>query len=743
MKKITLGISGMTCVACSNAITKHLSKQNGILSANVNLVMANATIEYDEQVLNIKQIENFIKQSGYKSTGIYKFNSEAKKIKTNKILLIIFGVLTAVLLYISMGAMINLPIPSFLNMHSASLSYAITLLVLTIPFLFYGLDIFVSGIKALFKLHPNMNSLVCLGVLASFGYSIFSFVMVCRGAHAYVNSLYFESCAVIVYFIKLGRFIDGLSKNKTTQAIKELVQITPNQAIIKQNGGEKLVSIDEIKQGDIVICRAGEKIAVDGKIVLGNAHLDESFITGESKPNSKQVGDNVIAGSYNFDGYIEYVAERIGKNSTISEIVNLVVEASNTKMPIAKVADKVSAVFVPSIIAVAIISFVAYLIAGFGFNTALNTFVTVLVVACPCSLGLATPLAIVVSVGLSAKNGILVKKSESLELANKAKAVVFDKTGTLTLGKLKIAKILKFNKLTERQILTYACSMESLSSHPIANAFKERAQEQKLKLLKVENFKTLNGLGVVGKIKNMQVAMGNAKLLAKLKIKNEYTEQEKQLSSLGNSIVYLAIDGQVGALFGVSDLLKANAKQLILNLNKQHIETFMLTGDNVNTATIFAKQLGIKRVFAGVMPKEKANIIKQLKQENKIVIMCGDGINDSPALASADVGLSVSNGTEIAMNSADVILMKDDLLKILNFLTISKKTIVNVKQNLFWAFFYNLLMVPIAVGVFRGVGLVINPMIAGLAMVLSSLTVVLNALRLKFIKLNKKENKNV
>lgn len=743
MKKITLGISGMTCVACSNAITKHLSKQNGVISVNVNLVMANASIEYDEQVLNIKQIENFIKQSGYKSTGIYKFNSEAKKIKANKILLIIFGVLTAVLLYISMGAMINLPVPSFLIMHSSSLSYAITLLVLTIPFLFYGLDIFVSGIKALFKLHPNMNSLVCLGVLASFSYSIFSFVMVCRGAHAYVNSLYFESCAVIVYFIKLGRFIDGLSKNKTTQAIKDLVQITPNQATIKQNRSEKRVGIDEIKQGDIVICKAGEKIAVDGKIVMGNAHLDESFITGESKPTSKQVGDGVIAGSYNFDGYIEYVAERIGKNSTISEIVNLVVEASNTKMPIAKVADKVSGVFVPSIIAVAIISFVVYLIAGFGFNTALNTFVTVLVVACPCSLGLATPLAIVVSVGLSAKNGILIKKSESLELANKAKAVVFDKTGTLTLGKLKIAKILKFNKLSERQILTYACSVESLSSHPIANAFKERAQEQKLKLLKVQNFKTLNGLGVVGKIKNMQIAMGNAKLLAKLKIKNEYTEQEKQLSNLGNSIVYLAIDGQVSALFGVNDVLKLNAKQLILNLNKQHIETIMLTGDNINTATIFAKQLGIKRVFAGVMPKEKANIIKQLKQENKIVIMCGDGINDSPALATADVGLSVSNGTEIAMNSADVILMKDDLLKILNFLTISKKTIVNVKQNLFWAFFYNLLMVPIAVGVFRGVGLVINPMIAGLAMVLSSLTVVLNALRLKFIKLNKKENKNV
>ncbi len=743
MKKITLGIEGMTCVACSGAIEKYLKKQPGIISINVNLVMANAVIEYDENILGIKQIETFIKQSGYKSTGLFKLEDENKKYRAQKIFFIIYGVLTVILLYISMGMMVGLPLPEFLDMHKHSITYASVLLGLTILFLIYGWDIFKNGIKTLFHLAPNMDTLVTLGVLSSLGYSIFAYVMIIKGNHDYVNSLYFESCSVIIYFIKLGRFIDNVSKNKTKQAIKELVQLTPNTAFVKHGNKVKQVAIDEIKKGDIVICHSGEKIAVDGKVVSGQAHIDEALITGESKPVTKAEGANVSAGSVNLDGYIEYSAERIGKDSTISEIVNLVVEATNTKMPIAKIADRVSGIFVPVVIAIAVFAFILYLCLGLGVKMAVTTFVTVLVVACPCSLGLATPLAIVISEGICAKNGILVKKSETLELASKADVVVFDKTGTLTCGKLKISGFYNFSNLKESEILKLACSLESKSTHPIGSAFNEKAKEDNLNLYKVTNFKNLAGFGIVGTINQQNVVMGNAKILAKFKIKNNYKDKEKELSQLGNSIVYLAIDNKIVSLFGVNDVLKDNAKEVVSALQNKNIEVIMLTGDNENIANIFATQLGIKRVIANVLPNGKTKIIKSLKKEGKIVIMCGDGINDSPALASADIGISVHNGTNIAMNSADVILMNDNLTKILDLTTISKKAVVNIKQNLFWAFFYNCLMIPIALGALRFVGVTINPMIAGLAMVLSSLTVVLNALRLKIVKLNKKEDKNV
>ncbi len=743
MKKITLGIEGMSCAACSSAIEKHLNKQNGITSASVNLVMANATVEYDEQILSQKQIEYFIKEAGYKSTGLYKLEDEGKKFKTQKIWFIIFGILTVLILYISMGMMIGLPLPEFLDMHKNGIVYASVLLGLTIPFLIYGFDIFKNGLKTLFHLAPNMDTLVTLGVLSSLGYSIFAFVMIATGQHTFASSLYFESCCVIIYFIKLGRFIDKASKNKTKQAIKELVQITPNYAFVMLNGVEKQVSIDEIKKGDIVVCHAGEKIAVDGSVISGSAHIDEAFITGESKPVSKTEGSKVVAGSVNLDGYIEYSAERIGKDSTISEIVRLVVEATNTKMPIAKIADKVSGIFVPVVMGIAILSFIIYLCIGQGINMALETFVTVLVVACPCSLGLATPLAIVVSEGICAKDGILVKKSETLELANKTNVVVFDKTGTLTYGKLKISQTENFSDMAETEILQIACSIESKSTHPIGTAFRDMAKEENLDMFEVKDFENLSGLGIVGTIENKKVVMGNAKILSHFKIRNNHKKIEEELASKGNSIVYMAVENKVVALLGVNDMIKDNAKEIVEALHKKNIEVIMLTGDNEMTAEIFANELGIKRVIANVLPSEKANLIKQLKAENKIVMMCGDGINDSPALASADVGISVHNGTDIAMNSADVILMTDNLSKIMDLLQLSKKTISNIKQNLFWAFFYNCLMIPIALGALRFVGIAINPMIAGIAMVASSLTVVLNALRLRFVKVNKGEDKNV
>ena len=415
MKKIILAIDGMTCSACSNGLEKYLNKQNGINSASVNLVMANALIEYDEQILNKEKIETFVKEAGFKSLGLYKEEAVEKKRKSQKALFIIFSILAIILLYISMGHMIGLPTIPILDMHSNPKVYTSTLLALTIPFLIYGFDILKNGLKNLIHKSPNMDTLVGIGVISSMVYSLYSMYMSFTGNTHYTENLYFESAAIVIFFIKLGRYIDGISKDKTKEAIQNLVKITPNHATVKIDGKEKRVTLDKIKKGDIVISKPGDKIAVDGEITLGKAHLDESFITGESKPANKTVGEKVIAGSINYDGYIEYKAERIGKESTISEIVRLVVEATNTKAPIAKVADKVSGYFVPAVILIAVITFIAYLFLGYEFNTALTTFVTVLVVACPCSLGLATPLAIVVSEGLCAQNGILVKKSEILE----------------------------------------------------------------------------------------------------------------------------------------------------------------------------------------------------------------------------------------------------------------------------------------------------------------------------------------
>ena len=731
MKKVVLSIDGMTCSACSNGLEKYLNKQNGIKSATVNLVMANALIEYDENILNLETLEKFVEETGFKSLGIYNENSEKKQNKNEKVKFIIFSVLAVALMYISMGHMIGLPNFSFLDMHMHPLIYAGTLLALTIAFIVYGFDIIKSGCKNLIHKAPNMDTLVAMGVITSILYSLYGMYMIAKGHHEYVENLYFESAAIVIFFIKLGRYIDGISKDKTKEAIQKLVQITPKEAVIKVNGEEKKVTIDEIKKGDIVICKPGEKIAVDGEIITGKAHLDESFITGESKPASKTEGSKVIAGSINYDGYIEYEAEKIGKESTISEIVRLVIEATNTKAPIAKVADTVSGYFVPAVILIAIITFIAYLILGNTVATAINAFVTILVVACPCSLGLATPLAIVVSEGVCANNGILVKKSEILENAEKTTTVVFDKTGTLTYGKLKIAKIINYSKMQEKELMQIVGSLEKKSTHPIGKAFEDYLNENKIETLDVKDFKDVSGYGIIGKIAENDVILGNSKILEKYDITNSHKQDEEKLAKEGNSIIYVVINNEISAIIGVNDIVRENSKEVISKLNKNKIETVMLTGDNTQTAEKIAKEIGITTVISNVTPREKTEVVKKLKTEGKYVMMCGDGINDSPALASSNIGVSVNSGTDIAMDSSDVILTRNDLNSILNLINISKKTIRNIKQNLFWAFFYNSLMIPIAMGLLGKWGVTINPMIASLAMVISSLTVTLNALRLK------------
>ena len=735
MKKIILSIDGMTCSACSNGLEKYLNKQNGIMQANVNLVMANASIIYDENILNIDKLNEFVKQAGFKSLGEFKQINLEKKSKNEKIKFIVFTILAILLMYISMGHMVNLPIIEFLDVNINPINYTVCLFIFAIVFLIYGFDILKNGYKNLIHLTPNMDTLVGIGVLSSFLYSIYSMVMIINGNTENIHSLYFESTAIVIYFIKLGRYLDGMSKDKTKEAIQKLVKITPNQATIKVDGQEKIVTLDEIKKGNIVVSKPGEKIAVDGEIIEGTAHFDESFITGESKPSTKKVGDKVIAGSINYDGYIEYKAEKIGRESTISEIVRLVIEASNTKAPIAKIADTVSSYFVPAVIVIAILTFIVYLLLGYNFSDSLIRFVTVLVVACPCSLGLATPLAIVVSEGLCASNGILVKKSEVLENARKATTIVLDKTGTITYGKLKISKIKNYSNLEDKEILKYVASIESKSTHPIGKAFEEYLQKENIEKLTVEDFENIAGFGIVGKVENRKLIIGNSKILKEYNIENKYENDEKELADEGNSIVYVADEKNILALIGVNDIIRENVIDVISKLNKEKKETIMLTGDNENTAQKIAKEIGISKVISNVLPAQKTEVIKKLRSENNFVIMCGDGINDSPALASADIGISVNSGTDIAMDSSDVILIKNDLNGILNLINISKKTVRNIKQNLFWAFFYNVLMIPIAMGVFSGLGITITPMIASIAMMFSSITVILNALRLKNIKL--------
>ena len=731
MKKLILSIDGMTCSACSNGLEKYLNKQNGIFDASVNLVMANATVTYDEKILNQEKIEKYIKQAGFESLGVFKeFNIE-KNNKKEKKQFIIFTILAIILMYIAMGHMIGLPAISFLDQHHNPINYTLSLLVLTIAFLIYGHDILKNGYKNLIHKIPNMDTLVAIGVISSFAYSLYGMYMIFKGNYQFVMNLYFESAAIIIYFVKLGRYIDGISKDKTKEAIQKLVEITPNQAIIEVDGVQKSVTLDEIKKGNVVISKAGDKIAVDGEIIEGNTHLDESFITGESKPIEKGVGEKVIAGSLNYDGFIKYKAERIGKESTVSEIVKLVVEASNTKAPIAKIADKISGYFVPAVIIIAILTFIVYLILGYDLGTALSTFVTVLVVACPCSLGLATPLAIVVSEGICASNGILVKKSEILENASKINTIVFDKTGTLTYGKLKISKIHNYSKLSEEKLMKLAGSVEEKSTHPIGKAFESYMQENKIEKLEVEDMQNIAGYGIVGTINNEKIILGNRKIIEKFAIENNHLEDEKVLSFDGNSIIYVANEKEILALIGVNDIVRENAKDVIKEIQEHNIKTIMLTGDNNETAQKIGEELGITEVISNVLPSQKSETIKELKERGNKVMMCGDGINDSPALTNADIGVSVKSGTDIAMDSSDVILTKNDLNSVLKLIKISEKTIRNIKQNLFWAFFYNCLMIPVAIGIFKPIGISINPMFASFAMVFSSLTVILNTLRLK------------
>ena len=757
MKKVLLKIGGMTCSACSSGLEKYLNKQDGIESAAVNLVMNNANIQYDEQKLTLEQIEKFVEKAGFESLGIDNFQKEEKKQNNQKYKLIALGVLAVITLYISMGHMIGLPAIPYLNMHENPINYAIALLILAITACIFGWDILKNGYKNLVHKSPNMDTLVGLGVLSSIIYSLYGTFMILKGNTEYVNNLYYESAVIIIFFIKIGKYVENRNKDKTKEAISQLMMITPKHATVLRNGEQVQVTIDEINVGDIVVCKPGEKIAVDGEIVDGITHIDESFITGESMPVKKEKGKKVIAGSINYEGTIEYKAEKIGKNSTVSEIVKLVVEATSTKAPIAKIADKISGIFVPTIMIIAVLSGLVWFAINRDVSWAINVFISVLVVACPCSLGLATPLSIVIASGESSKKGILIKNSEALENAHKVKTVVFDKTGTLTKGKLSLSKIYNYTEnysnsqdsnenaetnsnekgkqLSDDDIIKIVASIEAKSEHPIARGVVEEAKERKIGLEKVKEFQNLAGLGVTALYNGEKYIIGNKKLMEQNEVEviGQAMKDEEELQKAGNSILFVAKENKLIALLGVKDNVKENAKDVVSKLKALGINVVMLTGDNEKTAKAIANSIGIDNVIAGVMPKDKAKTIEDLKKNNELVMMCGDGINDSVSLVKADIGVSVGSGTDVAMDSSNVVLMNDNLEKIVDLIEISHRTIRNIKQNLFWAFFYNLCMLPIAIGVLSPFGITINPMMASIAMTISSVTVTLNSLRLKRI----------
>lgn len=727
MKKITLSVDGMTCSACSVGLEKYLNKQDGIKATSVNLVLGTATIIYDETKLTPDDLDKFVSKAGFKSLGEFKGLEEINKKKKTKINLIIFTVLILIFMYISMGQMLNLPVPNILSKDENPVNYVITIFILSLAFLIYGFDIIKNGYKNAIHLTLNMDTLITLGVFSSFLYSLYNMILILNGNYDKVHDLYFESSAMVIYFIKLGRYFEGISQNKTKEAIKKLVTVTPDKAYLKENDKIKEITLDEIKKDDILVCHPGEKIAADGTIVSGEAHLDESFITGESSPLKKSLNDKVITGSINYDGYIEYKAEKFGKNSAISEIVKLVTEASSDKSKIETFADKISGYFVIIVIILATITFLLHLLTGNSFGASLNYFVTVLVVACPCSLGLATPVAIIISEGLCASHGLVIKKSSAFETANKIKAIIFDKTGTLTYGKPRISEIINYTDKPDDEILKLVSSAEIKSSHPLSTAFKNYLENHNLKPYDSSDFKNTPGKGIEATVNSQKLIIGSSSFLKENKIKISKNKIKN------NTLIYVSINGKLSAVISISDVIRKEAKEVIEKLNSQGIQTIMLTGDNSTVAKAISSSLNIKEYYASQTPKDKAQVIQKLKEKYGYIMMCGDGINDSIALTKADIGLSLKGASDIAINCADVILIKDDLMGILNLLKVSKKTFRKIKQNLFWSFFYNSLMIPIAMGLVKD--LTISPVIASIAMMFSSIFVVLNSLSLNKIKL--------
>ena len=739
MRDYTFKVEGMSCSACANRVERITKKIDGVESANVNFATEKLTVRVDAEKVRYSDIKLAVDKAGFKLIKEEdQIKEVSKKKDESKILLnrFIFSLIfTVPLLIISMGHMVGMPLPSIIDPMKNPLNFALVQLVLTIPVMVAGYKFYKIGYKNLFKLSPNMDSLIAIGTSAAVAYGLFAIYKILNGETHYAMHLYFESAVVILTLITLGKYLEAVSKGKTSEAIKKLMGLAPKTATIIKNGKEVSIPIEEVIVGDIILVKPGEKLPVDGEIIEGSTSIDESMLTGESIPVEKNIGSTVIGASINKAGFIKYKATKVGKDTALAQIVKLVEEAQGTKAPIAKMADIIAAYFVPTVMALAIIAAVGWLIAGESTVFALTIFISVLVIACPCALGLATPTAIMVGTGKGAENGVLIKGGEALETTYKIDTIVFDKTGTITEGKPKVTDII-CNGIKEEEVLVLAASAEKGSEHPLGEAIVREAEDRSLEFKSLEHFKAVPGHGIEVTIEGKDILLGNKKLMIENNINIESLHVESdRLATEGKTPMYIAINNKLSGIIAVADTVKENSKAAIEELKKMNVNVAMITGDNKKTAEAIAKLVGIDIVLAEVLPEDKANEVKKLQGQNRKVAMVGDGINDAPALVQADVGIAIGSGTDVAIESADIVLMKSDLKDVVTAIRLSKATIKNIKENLFWAFGYNVLGIPVAMGVLHIFGgPLLNPMIAAAAMSFSSVSVLLNALRLKKFK---------
>lgn len=738
IKTHTYKVEGMTCAVCAGRVEKVTKKIDGVENSVVNLTTEKLSITVDDDVVTYGDIKRAVEKAGYKLIREEeKENAEKKLSDKDKLLrrLIFSCIFTIPLLIVTMGHMVGMPLPKIIDPMINPMNFALFQIILTVPVMIVGYKFYLIGYKNLFKLSPNMDSLIAVGTSAAFLYSIFGMYKIATGDTSYAMHLYFEAAVTILTLITLGKYLEAISKGKTSEAIKKLMGLVPKTATIIRDGKEAIIPIDEVIVGDIILVKPGEKLPVDGEVIEGTTSIDESMLTGESIPVEKTIGSNVIGASINKTGFIKYKATKVGKDTALAQIIKLVEDAQGSKAPIAKMADVISSYFVPIVIGLAILASIAWLIAGETPVFALTIFISVLVIACPCALGLATPTAIMVGTGKGAENGVLIKGGEALEITHKIDTIVFDKTGTITEGKPVVTDIVTKEK-NKNELLSLAASAEKGSEHPLGEAIVRGAEEKNIELKQLESFNAIPGHGIQVVIEGDTILLGNLKLMKENSIDiGVLQEDSDRLAYEGKTPMYIAINNSLEGIIAVADTVKPSSIKAIKELHNMGIKVAMITGDNKKTADAIAKQVGIDIVLSEVLPEDKANEFKKLQGENRKVAMVGDGINDAPALAQADIGIAIGSGTDVAMESADIVLMRSDLMDVISAIKLSKATIRNIKQNLFWAFGYNVLGIPVAMGVLHLFGgPLLNPMIAAAAMSLSSVSVLANALRLKRFK---------
>lgn len=728
----TFKITGMTCSACAARIERAMKKLDGVDEAAVNFAAEKLYVTYNEENVSEDSIVSAIKKAGYDIAA-----PDAKPEKTPAQLLfrrfVISLCFCVPLLIISMGHMVGLPLPKVIDPMESPLNFALIQLILTVPVMLTGIKFYITGIKNLVHLSPNMDSLIAVGTLSAVGYGLYAIYMIIQGHDHYSMHLYFESAAVILTLITLGKYLEAVSKGKSSQAIRELMELSPKIATVRRGSKELQVKSELVRIGDTVIVKPGERFPVDGTVTLGSTSVDESMLTGESMPVDKSIGDKVIGASINKNGYVEYTAEKVGEETALAQIIKLVEEAQGRKAPIARLADVISAYFVPAVIALAIIAAVGWKIAGESTSFCMTIFVSVLVIACPCALGLATPTAIMVATGRGAKMGILIKGGEVLETAHKIQTAVFDKTGTITEGMPSVTDITPVGDLSERELITLCAAAEKRSEHPLGESIVREAENQDIELPDAESFEYISGMGIKAVISGKTVLLGNGKLMSENGVDTaELAKPAEEYAQSGKTPVLCACDGKAAGVIAVADKIKSDSQSAVAKLEKSGIECVMLTGDSKKTATAIAGQAGIKNVVAEVLPEDKAEQIKNIQGKGRVTAMVGDGINDAPALAQSDVGIAIGTGTDVAIESADIVLMNGSLEGVDTAIRLSRAAIRNIRQNLFWAFGYNVLGIPVAMGLLHIFGgPLLNPMIAAAAMSLSSVSVLSNALRLR------------